>query len=86
METIGSNSIVNEKLFCGGVAISFIRELKKYDQTIKPLKLSGVRSYIIENGRLELFEKNYIVDKDVVIVSFCLKRKEEEVRSWINAL
>jgi trk system potassium uptake protein TrkA len=86
MEIIGSNSVVNEKHFCGGSAICFIREIKNENQNIKPLLSSGIVSYIVLNNELTLFNTNYILNSDIVIMSFCVRVKEEEARLWINKL
>lgn len=86
METIGSNAIVNERLFCGGSAICFIRELKNEHQTIHPLNINETISFIIINDELEIFKTKQTLNKPVVIATFCTRKREEEVRNWINKL
>ncbi|OHE00850.1 MAG: hypothetical protein A3G74_06345 [Sulfurimonas sp. RIFCSPLOWO2_12_FULL_34_6] len=86
METIGSNSVVNEKLFCGGSAICFIRELKNEHQTINPLNINGAVSYIVSNDELNPFDSKYTLRNPIVVITFCVRQKEEEARHWINKL
>jgi len=86
METIGSNAVVNEKLFCGGSAICFIRELMYENQTISPLNMEDTVSFIIDNDELEPFTAKYTIKKAVLIITFCLRKKEDEARNWINKI
>lgn len=86
MEIIGSNAVVNEKHFCGGSALCFIRELKNEHQIIKPLLSNATVSYIISNDEIEIFNINYTLKNTIVVMTFCLREKEEEARMWINNL
>lgn len=86
METIGSNAVVNERLFCGGSAICFIRELIYENQTISPLNMEGTISFVIDNDDLDPFIAKYTIKRAVVVITFCVRKKEEEVRNWINKL
>jgi len=86
MEIIGSSSAVNEKLFCGGSAICFIRDFKKESRLIKPLIKRDIISYIISSEGLTLFNKAIIPDESSIVISFCVRDKEEKVQKWINDL
>ena len=85
MEIIGSNKIVNEKLFCGGTGISFIKEIGANSLLI-PLNVQGVITYLIKNDKFEIFHTKHVVEESCQIVSFAMVEKEEEVRRWINKL
>jgi trk system potassium uptake protein TrkA len=86
METIGSNTAVNEKLFCGGSAICFVRDLNGYRGTILPFVKHNVVSCIVAAGTLHLFDRPLNVEEHCVVISFCARCREEEVRRWINDL
>jgi trk system potassium uptake protein len=86
LETIGSTSVVNEKLFCGGSGILFVRELKNEQRTISPLNIDGAISFIISNDELEIFHKKHSVDGSIHVVLFCLIEKEDEAKNWISKL
>lgn len=86
LETIGSSEIVNEKLFCGGSGISFIREIDEINKTIYPMNTQGVVELFLEDDKVELFHTKKIVLKKTTIIVFALLKKEEEVRKWINNL
>ncbi len=86
MEIIGSNAVVNEKHFCGGSALCFVREMSNKDQVIKPLISSGIVSYIVAKDELTIFNDSYIISNTIVVMAFCVRIKEEEARIWINKL
>ena len=86
METIGSSTAVNEKLFCGGAAICFVRDLNGYRGTIRPLLRHNVLSCIISADALRLFDAPAEVEERSVVMSFCSRCREDEVRRWINEL
>lgn len=86
IETIGSTSVVGEKLFCGGSGVCFIRELKETNKTLSPLNINATIAYIISDSRLERFHKKQTIKDPVTVAVFCLAQKKEEVRKWINKL
>ncbi|MDT8338795.1 MAG: NAD-binding protein [Sulfurimonas sp.] len=86
METIGSSSVINTKLFCGGSGICFIKELKDGKRVISPLNITGAITYIVSNDQLHIFHKKQIFEHPAIVAVFCLEQKREEVRKWINKL
>ncbi len=78
--------MVNEKHFCGGSALCFVREMSNKDQVIKPLISSGIVSYIVAKDELTIFNDSYIISNTIVVMAFCVRIKEEEARIWINKL
>jgi trk system potassium uptake protein TrkA len=86
METIGSSSVINEKLFCGGSGICFIKELKEDKIVINPLNINGAIAYIVSNNQLDIFHKKQTIENPAIVAVFCLAQKREEVRKWINKL
>lgn len=86
MEIIGSSSVINEKLFCGGSGVCFIKEIKKDKKAINPLNINGAITYVVSNNQLNIFHKKQIFEHPAVVAVFCLAQKREEVRKWINKL
>ncbi len=86
METIGSSSVINEKLFCGGSGICFIKELRDDKRVINPLNINGAIAYIVSNNQLDIFHKKQTIENPAIVAVFCLAQKREEVRKWINKL
>jgi len=86
METIGSSSVINEKLFCGGSGICFIKELRDDKRVINPLNINGAIAYIVSNNQLDIFHKKHTIENPAIVAVFCLAQKREEVRKWINKL
>lgn len=86
METIGSSSVINEKLFCGGSGICFIKELRDDKRVITPLNINGAIAYIVSNNQLDIFHKKQTIENPAIVAVFCLAQKREEVRKWINKL
>lgn len=86
METIGSSSVINEKLFCGGSGICFIKELRDDKRVINPLNINGTIAYIVSNNQLNIFHKKQTIENPAIVAVFCLAQKREEVRKWINKL
>lgn len=86
IETIGSTSIVDEKLFCGGTGVCFVKEIKEINKPLSPLNIYGTISYIVSNSELNSFRKKQIIKNPVTVAIFCLDEKKEEVKKWINEL
>lgn len=84
METISSNDIVNEKLFCGGSGVSFIRKVSKNE--VSPLNIQGSITLIIQNGIIEKIHTKTKIQNEALVLVFGLIIKEEEIRKWINNL
>ncbi len=86
METIGSNEAVNERRFCGGAAISFVRDLNGFRGTIAPFEKQSVLSCIVSSEGVQRFDRPLYINERSVIITFCARYREEEVRRWINDL
>jgi len=86
IETIGSNELVNEKLFCGGLGISFIRKFKEVNKMIQPACLDNEASFIIKNETIEQLDGKKNLEPNDIIIPFSSRQCEEEVGAWINNL
>lgn len=86
LEIIGSSSIVREKLFCGGAAIGFIREVLPSTRFIYPVDGENIISFIIQNDELFSFTKKFTPTDKSILVCFCKKDQEQRCRKWINTL
>ncbi len=86
LELIGSSSIVREKLFCGGSAIGFIREVIPSNRAIKPIEGEDILSFIIYNDELYSFSHSFIPQEKSILMCFCSKNHEQRCRKWINNL
>ena len=86
LEAIGSNAVVNERLFCGGAAICFIRRFGVSGcQVEAPASRTLCTYHIGEGGIAELRGTHTLAEGDAVVL-FCARAKEEEAREWINTL
>ncbi|MBE0492335.1 MAG: NAD-binding protein [Sulfurospirillum sp.] len=86
LEVIGSSSLVREKLFCGGEAIGFIREVLPETRFIYPIEGENILAFIIQNDALMLLNKKFMPIDTSMLVCFCKKEAAEKCRKWINAL
>lgn len=84
MEMINSNQIVNEKLFCGGKGVSFIRTVEK--KNISPFNKKGVIALLIQEDGMFRFHTKTTIDNRAIVIVFALTILEEEVWKWINNL
>jgi trk system potassium uptake protein TrkA len=86
LELIGSSSIVREKLFCGGEAIGFIREVIPSDKKLKAIEGEDILSLIIHEDEIFCFKKDFIPEQKSILVCFCKRKHEQRCREWINNL
>ena len=90
IEKIVSSSIVNERLFCGGSAISLTRTVYPHSKLIgkKIIAYSGREclSLHLRNGIMTLFQHPVEVQSGDLIMAFTTASEEEKVKKWIYAL
>ncbi len=85
LEIIGSSAVVNEKLFCGGAAICFLRHFSAARPGIEAPKHRMFAVYRIRGEQIETVEAADAEAGDAVVL-VCDRAHEEEGRAWINAL
>ena len=87
IEAIGSSSAVTEKHFCGGAAVCFMRRFQNPGRKIKPyVKKHNLLACLITPDGLYPIDTALQTEEACVVAAFCSHDKEEEVRTWINAL
>jgi len=86
LEAIGSSAVVNEKLFCGGAAICFIRHFPQECARIELPKTRMLAAYRITAESVTPIENGMPLAAGELMVLFCPRAREEEGRTWINAL
>ena len=86
IEAIGSNAVVNERLFCGGAAICFIRRFGISGCQVEASAPRALCAYHISEGGIAALRGTHTLAEGDAIVLFCARAKEEEARAWINAL
>jgi trk system potassium uptake protein TrkA len=85
MEIINSNVNVDERLFCGGSAICFMRHFQSATQP-KLLNNAKTLSFCIQDGRICTSGQSLNENQPFSIVTFTDRQSEDSVRSWINTL
>ena len=85
MEIINSNANVDERLFCGGSAICFVRHFQN-TTSLNLLNCSKTLSFCIQNGHICTSGQSLDEKNPFSIVAFTDRNSEDRVRSWINAL
>ena len=90
MEKIGSSSIVNSRLFCGGSAVALTRTVYTSSdlvgKTVSPYPHEECLCLFIRNNRIIPFRNPTIVLNDDYIMAFTTASEEEKVKKWIYAL
>lgn len=90
IEKIGSSSIVNGRLFCGGSGVGLTRiiyaDSTLIGQMISPYKDDGPYCIYIRAGKILIFNEPFRVEVDDYIMAFCRATEEDKVRKWIIAL
>ncbi len=90
IEKIGSSSIVNSRLFCGGSAVGLTRiiyaDSTLIGKIISPYKYDGPYCIYIRADRIFIFDEPFTVEADDYIMAFCKVEEEEKVGKWIYAL
>jgi len=85
MEIINSNINVDERLFCGGSAICFMRH---FQSAMRPSLLNNAKtlSFCIQDGHICTSSESLKENQPFSIVTFTDRQSEDSIRSWINAL
>jgi len=90
IEKIGSSSIVNSRVFCGGSAVALTRTIYPHSlligKTVTPYESKEYLGLYLRNGKMELFTQPAIVQSGDLIMAFTTPSMEEKVKKWINAL
>jgi trk system potassium uptake protein TrkA len=90
IEEIGSTGVVLKKHFCGGKATVFMRKIFTNSQLIgkkiKPLKLNHSSLFYLKHNNLEIFSDKIVLEKNDLIISFCIEKESEKVQKWIYEL
>lgn len=73
MEKIGSSEIVNERLFCGGAGILFIRHIEEESKTVYPLETPNVITFSVSDNIIEKFKSKRVIRSNTVLVAFALR-------------
>ena len=89
LEKISSSAIVTQRLFCGGMAVLFMRKIYPESPLIGkrvPRAVKGALCRLIRGDRLyEMDNSEQFAEGDIVVV-FAPHEKKEEMESWIYAL
>ena len=89
LEKISSSAIVTQRLFCGGMAVLFMRKIYPESPLIGkrvPRAVKGALCRLIRGDRLyEMDSSEQFAEGDIVVV-FAPHEKKEEMESWIYAL
>ncbi len=91
IEMIDSNRIVLFRKFCGGEGAIFMRRIYADSDVIdnKPPPLSqhtDEKFLLVRGETLMMLESVALLKEDDVIVVFCSRQRQEQVKMWINGL
>ena len=86
IEKIGSSSIVNSRLFCGGSAVSLTRTIYPHSsligKAVTPYTNRECLSLYLRNGRMSLFNEPVVAQNGDLIMAFTIASEEEKVKKW----
>lgn len=90
IEKIGSSSIVNSRLFCGGSAVTLTRTIypnsRLIGKSVSPFRKGACLSILIRGGEMTRFDAPFIIQEGDDIMAFTTADGQEKVRRWIYDL
>jgi len=91
MEHISSTGVVIQKSFCGARATVYMRKIfqnsKLIGKNLKPIKnISKSIIFYMKNDELKIFDEKILLQKDDLIIAFCVDSESSKVQKWIYEL
>jgi len=86
LEIINSNAMVEERHFCGGSALSFVRRFEKVPFSLSKNPHPEALILYMQNNCLSTDLQTLDQESSFVLLVFAKRTHEEGVRTWINIL
>jgi len=91
MEHISSTGVVIQKSFCGARATVYMRKIFKNSKLIgknlKPIKnITKSIIFYMKDNELKIFNEKILLQKDDLIIAFCVDSESSKIQKWIYEL
>jgi len=91
MEHISSTGVVIQKSFCGARATVYMRKIfensKLIGKNLKPIKnITKSIIFYMKDNELKIFNEKILLQKDDLIIAFCVDSESSKIQKWIYEL
>jgi trk system potassium uptake protein TrkA len=86
IELISSNSIISERIFCGGEGVSIARDIKEIGKTIKPPKKFHYLLFAVFQDKIIEISDRFEIIEETWLILFCYKDSEHRAKEWMLSL